>query len=57
MSVWLTQISSHYLINNKKSDNYEIWTHAGEPIALAGQRLNHSAKLSIYNNLIQHNPF
>ena len=34
------------LFGRKKSDNYEIWTHAGEPIALAGQRLNHSAKLS-----------
>ena len=31
---------------NKKSDTWEVRTLAGEPIALAGQRLNHSAKVS-----------
>ena len=30
----------------KKSDTCEIRTHAGEPTGLAGQRLNHSAKVS-----------
>ena len=33
-------------VEEKKSDSCEIWTHAGEPTALAGQRLNHSAKES-----------
>ena len=30
----------------KKADAWEVRTLAGEPIALAGQRLNHSAKAS-----------
>ena len=30
----------------QKSDTCEVRTHAGEPTGLAGQRLNHSAKVS-----------
>ena len=33
-------------VGAKKSDTCEVRTHAGEPTALAGQRLNHSAKVS-----------
>ena len=32
--------------DKKKYDSYVIRTHAGEPTRLAGERLNHSAKLS-----------
>ena len=32
--------------SKKKSDTCEVRTHAGYPTGLAGQRLNHSAKLS-----------
>ena len=35
-------------LNFIKNDTYETWTHAPYGNALAGHRLNHSAKVSRY---------
>ena len=41
----------------KRSDTWEIRTLAGEPTGLAGQRLNHSAKVSATVFLARTYPF